>query len=119
MSPPPKLSRRTLAIGGLAAAGAAVVAGTVYEAPRLFKRRASGEYADLVNRLEDPAQAAVVGRAVHDEVSESDLKKQLATRPLPALMADDCVHIDRMAEAGGWVIPTTLAELCVLAARSV
>jgi hypothetical protein len=119
MSPPPKLSRRTLTIGGLAAAGAAAVAGAVYEVPKLFKRRAHGEYADLVNRLEDPAQAAVVGRAVHDDVSESDLKKQLAAHPLPALLSDDSAHIDRMAEAGGWVIPATLAELCVLAARSV
>jgi len=120
MSPPPKLSRRTLTIGGIAAAGAALVAGAVYELPRLFKHRAKGGHAELVDLLDDPDQAAVVGRAVHgEELAEGDLKKRLAGRTLPAVMVEDCARIDRMAEAGGWVIPNTLAELCILAARSV
>lgn len=119
MSPPPKLSRRTLTIGGIAAAGAAAVAGAAYEVPRLFKHRAKGEYAQLVNLLDDPDQAAVVGRAVHDEdLSEGEVRKQLAGRSLSTSMAADSASIDRMTEAGGWVIPATLAELCVLAARS-
>ncbi|MBV9992913.1 MAG: hypothetical protein JOZ72_16670 [Alphaproteobacteria bacterium] len=127
MSPPPKLSRRTLTIGGIAAAGAAVIAGAAYEAPRLFKRRAHGEYAELVNRLDDPDQAAAIGRAVQmhnldsplEELSEADLKKRLAKRTLPELMDQDCTRIETMSEAGGWVIPYTLVELCILAAASV
>lgn len=131
MSPPPKLSRRNVTIGGIAVAGAAMAAGALYELPKLFKRRARGEYADLVNRLDDPDQAAIVGRAVQrtnflgdvgspfEELSSADLKKRLSARTLPQLMADDSAGTRPMPEADGWVIPLVLVELCVLAAESV
>lgn len=123
MSPPPKLSRRTLTVGAIAAAGAAAVAGAVYEVPRLFKRRARGEYAELVNRLVDPEQAAVVGRAIHLETSEesaaSDLKRRLSKKTLQELAAEDSAELHRMVEADGWVLPLAVAELCVLAAQAV
>ena len=133
MSPPPKLSRRTLTIGGIAAAGAAIVAGAIYEVPKLFKHRAQGEYAELVNTLDDPAQAALVGAVLpigmdaaplgssrtYADMAGEDLKKRLSKATLPELLAADCARIDRMVEAGGWVIPITLAEFCVLAARSI
>jgi len=129
MSPPPKLSRRTLTIGGIAAAGAAIVAGALYEVPKLFKHRAQGEYAELINLLDDPDQGALVGRNVRAaardvgpplwELAGADLKKQLAKHTLSELAAEDCAQLERMAEAGGWVIPATVAELCVLAANSI
>jgi len=129
MSPPPKLSRRTMTLGGIAAAGVAVVAGAVYEVPKIFKRRARGHYADLVNRLDDPEQAAIVGKAVEkdagdggrafEEESASELSKRFAGRSLSQLMTDDSADIRRMVEADGWVIPLALAELCVLAAKSI
>jgi hypothetical protein len=129
MSPPPKISRRALTLGGIAAAGAAAVAGAVYEVPRYFKRRARGHYADLVNRLDDPEQAAILGKAVDRapgdagqsfvEEAASDLKKRLSNENLSRLMLDDATDIRRMVEADGWVIPLALAELCVLAAQSV
>jgi hypothetical protein len=123
MSPPPKLSRRTLTVGAIAAAGAAAIAGAVYEAPRLFKRHARGQYADLVNRLSDPEQAAIVGRAIRldagEESAASDLKKRLSRRTLQELAADDSTDLHRMIEADGWVLPLAVAELCVLAAQAV
>lgn len=131
MNAPSRISRRTLTLGVVAAAATVLLAGAVYEVPRLFKRRARGHYADLVNRLDDPEQAAVVGRAIHpgagelgdfasfDEMAASDLKKRLSKQPLAELMADDCADVGRMVEAEGWVIPLALAEICVLAAESI
>jgi len=123
MSPPPRLSRRTLTFGAIAAAGAAAIAGAVYEVPRLFKRRARGEYAELVNRLSDPEQAAVVGRTIHldagEESAASDLKKRLSKKTLQQLAAEDSTELHRMVEADGWVLPLAVAELCVLAAQAV
>ena len=123
MSPPPKLSRRTLTFGAIAAAGAAAVAGAVYEVPRLMKHRARGEHADLVNRLADPEQAAVVGRTIHldagEESAANDLKKRLSKKTLQQLAADDSLELHRMVEADGWVLPLAVAELCVLAAQAV
>jgi hypothetical protein len=123
MSPPPTVSRRTLTLAGLGAALTAVVAGAVYEVPKLSKRRARGQYADLVNRLEDPEQAAIVGRALSaGEVPPEDtakaLRKKLAQRGLREVIADD-EAARRMVDANGWVLPGTLAELCRLAAQSV
>jgi len=123
MSPPPKLSRRSLTIGGIAAGGAAIIAGAVYEAPKLFKRRPHGEYADLVSKLGDPEKAAVVGRAIQDRGSLtkeelSELKTALAAKPLADVAAADAKD-DRLTEADGWVLPVTLATLCALAAQSV
>ena len=123
MSPPPKLSRRTLTFGAIAAAGTAVVAGAVYEVPRLIKHRARGEHADLVNRLADPEQAAIVGRAVHldagEESAAGDLKRRLSKKTLQELAADDSLELHRMVEADGWVLPLAVAQLCVLAAQAI
>lgn len=134
MSPPPKLSRRVVAIGGFAVAGAAVVAGAAYELPRLFKRRARGEYADLVNRLDDPDQAATVGRQILRQMDlgpsvdagaatdnmirqmAADIRTWLKHKSLKDLVADDIAQ-HKLAEVDGWVLPTTLAGLCALAAQ--
>lgn len=129
MSPPPRISRRTITIGGALAIGAAMVAGGIFELPKLIKHRARGHYADLVNRLDDPEQAAIVGRVVDKSASDtaqsfeeeaaSDLKRRLAKQNLSQLMRDDSADIGSLVEADGWVIPLALAELCVLAALSV
>ncbi len=134
MSPPPKLSRRTLTIGAGMIAGAVVVAGATFEIPHLFKRRPRGEYADLVNRLDNPEQAAIVGRAIHfngmegdmtpsgrtfEDISAQDLKSRLAKHSVPELMKIDSSTISKMFEVDGWVIPVVLAEFCLLAAQSV
>jgi hypothetical protein len=123
MSPPPKLSRRALTIGGIAGAGAALVAVAINQVPRLLRHRARGEYADFVNRLDDPEKAAVVGRAMSaravltkEELSE--LKTALGTSPLSDVAASD-VKNGRLREADGWVLPATVAALCVLAAQAV
>jgi hypothetical protein len=111
-----------MAIGGVAAAASALVAGAVYELPKLFKRRASGEYADLVNRLDDPDQAAVLGKEMLDQGGDGALREaaasiraRLARTSLPDLLAED-VSAHRLREAGGWVVPEALAAICAMAA---
>jgi hypothetical protein len=128
MSPPPRITRRGMTIGGVVAVGAAIVAGGIFEGPRLFKRRARGRYADMVNQLDNPESAALVGKSVEMvtpdgmttvEESARDLKERLAKQPLSALVKNDMNALDGMVEAGGWVVPISLAEVCVLAAESV
>ena len=123
MSPPPRISRRAFTVGAAAAAGAALIAGAIYEVPKLFKHRARGEYADLVNRLADPEQAAIVGRAVHLDASEEtvagELKKRLAKKSLAEIAGEDSRKLERVAEAQGWVLPLAVAQLCTLAAQAV
>jgi hypothetical protein len=117
-----------MTIGGAVAIGAAIVAGGVFEGRRLFKRRASGRYAEIVNRLDNPEAAALIGKSVEmitpdvitpaDEAAR-DLKARLAMKPLAALIENDLAALESMAESGGWVLPLALAEVCVLAADSV
>jgi len=122
MSAPPKISRRALTLGGIAAAGTAVIAGAVYEVPRLLRRHARGQYADLVNRLGDPEQAAIVGRAMLPRTAPTKddfdkLRAATAGRPFADLIAADATD-GHLSEVQGWVLPATLAKLCILAAQS-
>jgi hypothetical protein len=114
------LSRRTLTFGGIAAAALAA-AGAWYELPRLFK--GASRRADIVGRLADPRQAAILGRAVAldgiEEGAANDLQDKLRRTPLAQMLAEDAADPARVVEAGGWVIPLTLAEICALAAQSV
>lgn len=123
MSPPPTISRRGFTLGAATVAGVALIAGAVYEIPKLFKHRARGQHADLVNHLADPEQAAIVGRAVHLDASEdsiaNELKKRFAKNTLAELAAEDATKIERTAEADGWVLPLAVAQLCTLAAQAV
>ena len=117
-----------MTIGGAVAIGAAIVAGGIFEIPKFIKRRARGHYADLVNLLNDPDQAAIVGKAVHLEKSDgtspsledtaSAMRLELKGRTLPDMLSRDMTS-GELAEAGGWVLPATLAKLCSMAAQSV
>jgi hypothetical protein len=122
MSPPPKISRRAVTTGALAGAAAAVIAGAVYEVPRLLRHRARGEYAELVNHLDDPDRAAIVGKAMPEHAvltkeELSELKTALARTSVSDLAIADA-RDDRLKEADGWVLPATVATLCALAAQS-
>jgi hypothetical protein len=133
MSPPPKLSRRAIAVGGIAAVGVAAIAGAVCEMPRLFQPRAPGAYGDLVNRLDDPGQAAIVGRKLLDQLgvgasiepgsivdravqeSAGEIRARLKGAPLSRLCSADAVK-GLIVEADGWVMPATLGALSIMAA---
>jgi hypothetical protein len=115
----------------MAAAGMAVIAGAIYEVPKLLKRRASGQYADLVNRLDNPEQAAMLGRAFREEMPAPGdvlagfedkaapyLRNALTKQTLPELMARDASDGRTISEIDGWVMPAVLIGLCILAEES-
>jgi hypothetical protein len=133
MSGADKVTRRTITVGGAAAIGAAIVAGGIFELPKLFRRKARGPYAGLVNRLDDPERAAIVGRAIppgnfegaappgseSPQAVAAALRKRLAGRSLQTVMAEDSSDLRNMVEVEGWVLPLSLLELCLLAAKSI
>ncbi len=120
------ISRRAALIGS-ALAGVAALVGLGFEGSKLLRHHAAGEYADLVNRLDEPERAAVIGAAILAESPPSPtklkeqaaaLRGQLLKRALASVIAAD-VADGRLAEARGWVLPQSLALLCVLAARPI
>jgi hypothetical protein len=75
-----------------------------------------------LDRLVDREAAARVGQAVRDSVATLDdkkiareLRQRFEERALPEVLDADTAE-GRIAEAGGWVMPMSLAELCALAA---
>ncbi len=127
MSPPRRLTRRAVAGGAIAVGTAAAAAVALRVAPGFFRQRAHGAYADLVNRLGDPSQAARVGSAWLDGDGQGrrigarraadDLRRGLAGRSLDQLLLDDTVRDGGLVEVSGWVLPLSLAKLCLLAAQ--
>ena len=119
------LSRRPV-IAGLAITAAAAMTGIVMDAFSPKHPRVGGPYADLVNRLDDPQSAAVVGSAMLAKVSdrgvaireaEAFARERFAHERLSEAIATDTTR-GFLSEADGWVMPLTLGALCVLASQS-
>jgi hypothetical protein len=116
------LTRRNIVIG---AGGAVVLAAAAYEGVHLLaKRRAPTPYDDLMARLDDRDADAQIGEMVLANFDNFDaktvaaeLRLRLQSKSLPDVMLDD-VRGGRVMEAGGWVLPETLALLCALAAKA-
>ena len=113
------ISRRPVLAGVLALIGLTI--GGAYEAG-LFRPRPSGPYDGLLASLDDVKDADAVGRAYLAQTKNFDAKAtatQLRTR-LNSQSFADVLNADitgnQLAEAGGWVLPETLALLCALAA---
>ena len=117
-----RISRRTMIVGGGVAATFGAVA-TGLTVRRLFAPRyASKPYDDLLARLADRGNAVQVGAAmrfteptlnVNDTVRE--LRQRFERRTLVQVTSAD-IEEGRITEAGGWVLPQSLAQLCALAA---
>jgi hypothetical protein len=120
-----QIGRRRLLEGLVAAAGIALAAVAVFEAPRLFAPRyAPSPFDDLLAKLPDRRRAIVVGAAFLSGAKSFDangaatrLRKRLAATSLADAMEED-LRETRMVEAHGWVLPETLGALCALAARA-
>ena len=112
-------SRRSMvAVGVLAAVG-----GT---APRLFfhQQYHRKPYDDILVHLKAREAGAQVGAAVIARLDGFDihnvaerLRAALKTTPLAALALADVAE-GRTLEAGGWVLPESLALLCAVAAKA-
>jgi hypothetical protein len=118
-------SRRPVVVG-LAATTAAAVAGIIADLVTPKHRRVSGPYAALVNQLDDPEAAKVIGTAILAKTANSGAaireaqtfaSERLARERLANTISTD-IERGFVTEANGWVIPITLGALCVLAAQS-
>ncbi len=116
------ISRRmVVAGGGIAAALGATALGLTL--PRWLRRHyAPTPYDDLLDRLVDRDAAVRVGQAVRESIHTLDdkkiareLRQRFEERSLPEVMDADTAE-GRISEAGGWVMPESLAELCALSA---
>lgn len=125
ISPRQLLTRRPV-LAGLAATVVVVATGIALDVPNLFRKRAKGPYASLVNALEDPPSGATVGRAILGRVpltggllekAESFSKERLAKEKLQDAVKTDAAR-GFLVEADGWVLPITLGTLCILATQS-
>ena len=119
-----EIARRPLLIALGAIAGAGVVGGGLYESGLLGRHfHSAAGYEDLLSGLSDREAATRLGNAVLGETETfetvriaQNLRKHIAHRPLAAVLADDLTQ-DRVVEAGGWILPETLALLCGLSAK--
>jgi hypothetical protein len=116
------ISRRPFLAGALALIGVAAIGGGAYELG-LFRKHFS-KYGDLLNALDDPDNAALIGKAVLAEMPDfdaaktaADLRARIGKKPIADVLIADA-QANRVTEASGWVLPETLALLCALAARS-
>jgi hypothetical protein len=117
-----RVSRRTMVLGGgVAAALFAAAFGVTL--PQLFGRRyAPTPYDDLLATLGDREQAVQLGAVARvaeptfsAKAAARELRQRLERRTLAEVIDAD-VKERRVAEIGGWVVPESLAQLCLLAA---
>ena len=116
------LTRRNILIG---AGGVVVLAAAGFEGRRLFRKRyAPSPYDDLLALLDDRDADAQIGEAVLADIDDFDanlvadeVREGIAKRPLAQVLIED-ISEGRLLEAGGWVMPETLALLCTLAAKA-
>ena len=115
-------SRRAVTVGGgiAAALGLAAIGITV---PRLFGHHyRKTPYDDLLAQLVDRGEAVKVGSAALDGMGKvtaaklaTEIRPRLDRRTLLEATNSDLAE-SKLAEVHGWVLPETLARLCVLAA---
>jgi hypothetical protein len=118
------LSRRAVAIGGgiAVALGLGAIGITV---PRLLSRHyRSSPYDDLLTQLIDRDAAVRVGNAAMDSRAGRPVAQDLAKglrqrferRTLAEVTNSDLAQ-GKLSEVKGWVLPESLALLCILAAE--
>lgn len=111
--------KRRAFVAGVVAAGAAVTAG-LYRFTDLFvKHYPPTAYDDVLDKLADRDEAAKLGAAVivpgDAPTLAALLRVAVPGRVQTAAQAD--IAAGRLVEAGGWLVPETVAWLAALAAR--
>lgn len=116
-----RITRRNALIAG---STAAVVVTGLTGRFLLRRRYTPSPYDDLLALVDDRDAAAQLGESVLADEKEFEpqqtaqqVRERIAGRPLPLVAAEDAAQ-GRVAEAGGWVLPQTLALICALAAKA-
>ncbi len=114
------VTRRPIVLSALAIAGVGMAAGIAVEAPRLLRKRIHSPYDDITGQIPDQDQAAKVGRTVIASLGKFEAAKaanSLRTRNgTLAELAKADLKQGKMLEAGGWVLPESLALACAIVA---
>lgn len=111
------MKRRTILAGG----AAAVAAGAMLWHFTGFGGYAPTPYDDLLDQLGARDQAMVLGRKAIDTPDAAtlaaDLRAAIGTGGLQAAAESD-IAAGRMTELDGWILPQTVAQMAILAAKS-
>lgn len=112
------VARRPLVLSALALIGVGIAGGVAVEGPRLLKTRIHSPYDDIIGQLADEDQAAKVGRAVIAKLGTFDAAKAAnalrVRKGTLAEMARADLAAGHTLEAGGWVLPESLALACAI-----
>ena len=121
-------SRRAVTIGGSIAAALGIAALGLSVPRWLGTNYAKSQYDDLFEKLVDRDAAVLVGERALGELGPGgaerlgsgapmarELRDSLNGRTLAQVVAIELAG-ERVSEVGGWVLPTTLLSLCLLAA---
>ena len=122
-----RFSRRAVTIGGGIAAALGIAALGLSLPRWLGKHYAKSTYDDLFAQLVDRDAAVLVGERALTEIGPGEvervggaptiareLRERLNGRTLAQVVAIELAG-ERMSEVGGWLLPTTLLNLCLLA----
>jgi hypothetical protein len=114
------VTRRPLVLSALALIGVGIAGGIAVEAPRLLRKRIHSPYDDITDQISDQEQAVKVGDAVIAKLGTFDAAKsanELRVRKGSlADMAKADIADGKTLEAGGWVLPESLALACAILA---
>jgi hypothetical protein len=111
-------ARRTL-IGGVVAAGAAVTAGLYRFTDLLVKHYPPTPYDDVLDKIVDRQQAAILGAKVGVPGDAARLAARLrgAVPGRVRTAAEADIAAGRLLETDGWLLPESVTLLAALAAR--
>jgi hypothetical protein len=114
------VTRRPLVLSALALIGVGIAGGITVEAPRLLKKRIHSPYDDITDQIADQEQAIKVGDAVIAKLGTFDAAKSAnvlrARKGSLVDMARADIDAGKTQEAGGWVLPQSLALACAILA---
>jgi len=113
------MKRRTL-IGGIAAAGAVLVAGLYRFSDLFVKHYPPTPYDDVLGALADREEAVKFGVLVRGAPGASALAEKLRSILKPNGLtgaARSDIAAGRLVEVDGWVVPESVALLSALAAK--
>jgi hypothetical protein len=114
------VTRRPVVLSALALIGVGIAGGIAVEAPRLLKKRIHSPYDDITDQISDQEQAIKVGDAVIAKLRTFDAARSAnvlrARQGSLADMARADIDAGKTLEAGGWVLPQSLAAACAILA---
>ena len=119
-----KIARRPFLASLITALGLAAAGDAAYEGGLFGPFYPKTPYDDLLRLLPERSYAITLGKAAlaklpgyEAKLAAAALRPRLRRRTLSAVLAAD-VAADRLTEVEGWLVPATLAELSVLAAKA-